>query len=48
MRFVRSGYGLHPKYLPKILGRRVNRDIEKSSRIDIFLLENRKKKNYEG
>ena len=29
VRSVRPGYGLHPKYLPEILGKKVNRDIEK-------------------
>ena len=28
VRSVRPGYGLHPKYLPEILGKKVNRDIE--------------------
>lgn len=29
VRSVRPGYGLHPKYLPEILGKSVNRDLEK-------------------
>lgn len=29
VRSVRPGYGLPPKYLPEILGKRVNRDLEK-------------------
>ena len=32
VRSVRPGYGLHPKYLPELLGKRVNRDIEKGTR----------------
>ena len=28
---VRPGYGLHPKYLPEILGKKVNRDLEKGT-----------------
>ena len=32
VRSVRPGYGLHPKYLPEILGKKVNRDIEKGTR----------------
>ena len=35
VRSVRPGYGLHPKYLPEILGKKVNRDLEKGER---FLL----------
>ena len=31
VRSVRPGYGLHPKYLPEILGKKVNRDIEKGT-----------------
>lgn len=36
VRSVRPGYGLHPKYLPELLGKRINRDIEKGTR---FLLD---------
>ncbi len=36
IRSVRPGYGLHPKYLPDILGRKVNRDLEKG---DCFKME---------
>lgn len=28
VRSVRPGYGLHPKYLAEILGKRVNRDLK--------------------
>ena len=35
VRSVRPGYGLHPKYLPEILGKRVNRDLEKGDRMKL-------------
>ena len=35
VRSVRPGYGLHPKYLPEILGKKVNRDIEKGTRFTL-------------
>lgn len=40
VRSVRPGYGLHPKYLPEILGKRVNRDLEKGDRMKLeFVME---------
>jgi len=33
VRSVRPGYGLAPKYLPEILGKRVNRDLKKGERM---------------
>lgn len=36
---VRPSYGLHPKYLPELLGKRVNCDIEKGTRFTRDLLE---------
>ena len=33
VRSVRPGYGLHPKYLNAILGKKVNRDLEKGERM---------------
>lgn len=33
VRSVRPGYGLHPKYLPEILGKRVNRNLKKGDRM---------------
>ena len=36
VRSVRPSYGLHPKHLPELLGKRVNRDIEKGTR---FILD---------
>ena len=35
VRSVRPGYGLAPKYLLEILGKRVNRDMEKGERMEI-------------
>jgi len=31
VRSIRPGFGLHPKYLPKILGKKVKKDLEKGS-----------------
>jgi len=31
VRSIRPGYGLPPKYLPEILGRRAVRDVEKGT-----------------
>lgn len=39
VRSVRPGYGLHPKYLPEILGKRVNRDLKKGTRFSLELVE---------
>lgn len=33
VRSVRPGYGLHPKYLNEILGKKVIRDLEKGERM---------------
>lgn len=33
VRSVRPGYGLHPKYLPELLGRKVNRDLQIGDRM---------------
>lgn len=35
VRSVRPGYGLHPKYLCEIVGRRVNRELQKGMRMDL-------------
>lgn len=35
VRSVRPGYGLHPKYLSEILGKAVNRDLEKGERMSM-------------
>lgn len=39
VRSVRPGFGLHPKYLSKIIGRQVNRDIEKGMRVSFDLMD---------
>ncbi|MDR0680867.1 MAG: pseudaminic acid synthase [Dysgonamonadaceae bacterium] len=35
VRSVRPGYGLHPKYLNEIVGKKVNRDLEKGTRFEL-------------
>lgn len=42
VRSVRPGYGLHPKYLNEILGKKVNRDLEKGERVKIEIIDNNK------
>lgn len=39
VRSVRPGYGLHPKYLKEILGKKVNRDLEKGDRMKLEYVE---------
>ena len=39
VRSVRPGFGLHPKHLPEILGRKFNRDLEKGDRVDWSIFE---------
>ena len=39
VRSVRPGYGLHPKYLPNILGKRVCRNLEKGDRMSLEYVE---------
>lgn len=39
VRSVRPSYGLHPKYLPELLGKKVNRNIEKGTRFAWDLVE---------
>ncbi len=39
VRSVRPGYGLHPKYLPDIIGKTVTRDVEKGERFSFDLLK---------
>ena len=36
VRSVRPGFGLHPKYLKDILGKNVNRDLEKGTRLSLI------------
>ena len=47
VRSVRPGFGVHPKFLPKILGKKVNRDLEKGTPFELeFVTNNRCKNNY--
>lgn len=39
VRCVRPGFGLHPKYLEELIGKRVNRDLEKGDRFLIDYLK---------
>lgn len=39
VRSVRPGYGLHPKYLPELIGRKVNRDLEVGDRMNWEVVE---------
>jgi len=39
IRSVRPGFGLHPKYLKDILGKKVNRDLEKGTRFAMDFVE---------
>lgn len=39
LRSVRPSYGLHPKYLKEILGKKVNRDLEKGDRMKLEYVE---------
>ena len=41
---IRPGFGLHPKFQKSLLGKRVNRDIEKGTRMDFSLIEKTKTK----
>jgi pseudaminic acid synthase len=35
---VRPGFGLHPKFYNKIIGKKINRDLEKGDRLDLNLI----------
>lgn len=39
VRSIRPGHGLHPKYLPEVLGKKVNRDLEKGTRFSLEFIE---------
>lgn len=39
VRSIRPGFGLHPKYLPQILGKRANRDLERGTRFSLDFCE---------
>jgi pseudaminic acid synthase len=36
---IRPGFGLHPQYLPQILGKKINRDLEKGERFEWGFLD---------
>lgn len=35
VRSIRPGFGLHPKYLKEILGKRVKKDLDKGTPFDL-------------
>ena len=39
VRSIRPGYGLHPKHLPELLGKRVCKDLEKGTRFSLDFVE---------
>lgn len=39
VRSVRPGYGLHPKYLKEILGKRVTKDMDKGERFSLLMIK---------
>lgn len=39
VRSIRPGHGLHPKYLPELLGGKVNRDLERGTRFSLDFVE---------
>ena len=39
VRSIRPGFGLHPKYLKEIIGKKVNRDLEKGMRFSLEFLD---------
>jgi len=41
VRSIRPGYGLHPKYLPEILGKISNRDLQLGDRMKLDYLEDK-------
>ena len=38
IRSIRPGFGLHPKYLKEILGKKVNKDLEKGTPFELKFL----------
>jgi len=39
VRSIRPGFGLHPKYLNKILGKKVNKDLDKGIPFDLKYID---------
>ena len=39
VRSIRPGHGLHPKFLPELLGKKVNRDLEKGTRFSFDYID---------
>ena len=39
VRSIRPGFGLHPKYLPELLGKRVNQDLKKGLRFSLEFID---------
>ena len=39
VRSVRPGFGLHPKYLPEVIGKKAKRDLEKGERFSLDFIE---------
>jgi pseudaminic acid synthase len=40
LRSIRPGHGLHPKYLPQVLGKKFTKDVNKGDRFDLSLASN--------
>lgn len=38
VRSIRPGFGLHPKFLPEILGKIANKDLEKGERFEFSMI----------
>ncbi len=43
VRSVRPGFGLHPKYMPELIGKKVNCDLGKGVRLSLNYIENTRK-----
>jgi pseudaminic acid synthase len=39
VRSIRPGFGLHPKYLPEILGKTINQDVEKGTKFELEFIK---------
>lgn len=42
VRSIRPGFGLHPKYLSKIIGKRINKTVSKGDRLSLKDIEGQK------